>query len=89
MRNDMAMRAERAWQAEREALRAEIARLRAQLAQAQQETPRPLPDLQTYGYDAVEVATAIRRRGIHPTEFNWLADLIEALDDYAERVSGD
>lgn len=74
--------------AEVAALRAEIARQRS--AKALEEVlanpPRPLPDLQTYGYDVADVVSAIRRRGIHPTEVAWLADFIEALGDYNARA---
>lgn len=50
------------------------------------ETPRPLPDLQTYGSNVDEVVAAIRRRGIHPSEFDWLARYIEALAEYKTRA---
>lgn len=50
------------------------------------ETPRPLPDLQTYGSNVGEVVAAIRRRGIHPSEFDWLASYIERLARFAERA---
>lgn len=81
MRNDMAMRAERAWQAEREALRAEIARLRRLL-----DAPPPLPELRFYGNDVAEVVAAIQRRGIHPHEFEWVARYIQQLADYETRL---
>lgn len=63
-------------------LEAEVAALRAEIARRD---ARPLPDLQTYGRDVDDVVEAIRRRGIHPSEFRWLADFIEALAEYDER----
>lgn len=77
----MVMRLERAWQAEREALRAEIARLRRLL-----DAPPPLPELRFYGNDVAEVVAAIRLRGVHKTEREWLADYIQRLADYEARA---
>lgn len=77
------------------ALRAEVERLTTRLAtqrglralaEAEADPPRPLPDLQTYGYDVADVVAAIRRRGVHTTETAWLADFIEALGDFNARA---
>lgn len=77
------------------ALRAEVERLKtrvdimrafANIYGERLEQPRPLPDLQTYGYDVADVVAAIRRRGVHATETAWLADFIEALGDFNARA---
>lgn len=70
-------------------LRAEVAALRAEVARLtapQPEASRPLPDLQTYGRNVDDVVAAIRRRGIHPTEFLWLADFIKDLAEFNIRA---
>ena len=77
------------------ALRAEVERLKTAngtlrglmaLDELLLNPPRPLPDLQTYGYDVADVVAAIRRRGVHATETAWLADFIEALGDFNTRA---
>jgi hypothetical protein len=77
-----------ALRAERMRLQATVGSLRGIIAimEGEANPPRPLPDLQTYGYDVGDVVEAIRRRGIHPSEFLWLADFIEALAKYDERA---
>lgn len=65
-------------------LQAGVTALRAELARRD---VRPLPDLQTYGYDPEAVAAAIVRRGIHPSEFEYVADMIKSLWEQVERVA--
>lgn len=82
-------------EAEVRALRAEVERQRATigslrgiiaLMEGEANPPRPLPDLQTYGSNVADVIAAIRRRGIHSSEASWLADYIERLARYDERI---
>lgn len=65
-------------------LQAEVTALRAQLrsieAELERVTTRPLPSLQMYGDDVADVAAAIQRRGVHPSEWQWLAQYILDLD---------
>ena len=64
-------------QAEVTALRAQMRNLEAELGRV---TTRPLPSLQMYGDDVADVAAAIQRRGVHPSEWQWLAQYILDLD---------
>lgn len=67
-------------------LEAEVQALRSQLRNLEAELERmtrvPLPSLQMYGGDVNDVVAAIERRGVHPTEWKWLAKYIRRLADY-------
>ena len=70
-------------------LEAEVKALRSQLRNLEAEMERltrvPLPSLQMYG-DVDDVVAAIERRGVHPTEWKWLAKYIRGLADYDSRA---
>ena len=65
-------------------LQAEVTALRVKLDLVEKELARftawPLPSLQMYGDDVADVAAAIQRRGVHPSEWQWLAQYILDLD---------
>lgn len=71
-------------------LQAEVQALRSQLRNLEAEMDRltklPLPSLQMYGNDVDDVVAAIERRGVHPTEWQWLAQYIRDLADYSQRA---
>ena len=72
-------------------LQAEVTALRRKLDLVEKELARltawPLPSLQMYGDDAADVADAIRRRGVHPGEWLWLAQyILDLATDDADNV---
>ena len=60
-----------------EVYRQEAIALRAQLER--HKAPAPSPSLDYYAADVNDVVAAIRRRGIHPSEVEWVASYIEHL----------